>query len=259
VQLGMPVWSDDGAKAVIAGRSADFKDRWIFALDPATGKTRELVHDHDNAWIGGPGANTLGWMKNDREIYFPIGAHRLLAPVYAVPFDGGDARALTSGNWEVLNVRQSRDKSKFYLTASKDGPFDQFFYEMSGDGGPLTRITNEPGKHAATLSPDERSIADLYSYTNKPTELYVRENKPQAAATKVTTSPAPEFSQYKWLDVPIVMVPRATASRCPRVCSSPPTSKRADRAWSSSTARAICRTWITNGPATTTSTCSTTS
>ena len=66
----MPVWSDDGAKAVIAGRAADNKDRWIFALDPATGKTRELVHEHDNAWIGGPGANTLGWMKNDREIYF---------------------------------------------------------------------------------------------------------------------------------------------------------------------------------------------
>ena len=70
VQLSMPIWSEDGTKAVITGNSADFKDHWIFALDPATGKTRELVHDHDNAWIGGPGANTIGWMKNDREIYF---------------------------------------------------------------------------------------------------------------------------------------------------------------------------------------------
>ena len=40
VQLGMPVWSEDGTKAVIAGRAADNKDRWMFALDPATGKTR---------------------------------------------------------------------------------------------------------------------------------------------------------------------------------------------------------------------------
>jgi dipeptidyl aminopeptidase/acylaminoacyl peptidase len=214
LQLGMPVWSDDGAKAVIAGRSADSKDRWIFALDSATGKTRELVHDHDDAWIGGPAANTLGWMKNDREVYFQS-ERTGYAHLYAVPFDGGDARALTSGNWEVLNVRQSRDKSKFYLTASKEGPFDQFFYEMSGDGGPLTRITSEPGKHAVTVSPDERSIADLYSYTNKPTELYVRENQPQAAPTKVTTSPAPEFSQYKWLDVPIVMVPARDGVKVP--------------------------------------------
>ena len=214
VQLGMPVWSGDGARAVITARAGDFKDRWIFALDPATGKTRELVHDHDDAWVGGPGANTLGWMKNDREIYFQS-ERTGYSHLYAVAFDGGEARALTSGNWEVLNVRQSRDKSKFYLTASKDGPADQFFYEMSGDGGPLTRLTNEPGKHAATLSPDERSIADIYSYTNKPTELYVRANQPQAAATRGTTSPAPEFSQYKWVDAPIVMVPARDGVKVP--------------------------------------------
>src|SRR5690349_5741768 len=43
IQLGMPVWSEDGTKAVIPGRAFDNKDRWIFALDPATGKTRVLV------------------------------------------------------------------------------------------------------------------------------------------------------------------------------------------------------------------------
>jgi len=214
VQLGLPVWSDDGTKAVIVGRSGDFKDRWIFALDPSTGKTRELAHDHDNAWVAGPGAGTLGWMKNDREIYFQS-ERTGYSHLYTVSFDGGDARALTSGNWEVLNVRQPRDKSKFYLTASKDGPSDQFLYEMSADGGPLTRITNEPGKHNTTLSPDERSIADVYSYTNKPTELHVRENRPQAAATKVTNSPAPEFWQYKWLDAPIVMVPARDGVKVP--------------------------------------------
>jgi dipeptidyl aminopeptidase/acylaminoacyl peptidase len=214
VQLNLPVWSDDGTKAVIVGRSGDFKDRWIFALDPSTGKTRELAHDHDNAWVAGPGAGTLGWMKNDREIYFQS-ERTGYSHLYTVSFDGGDARALTSGNWEVLNVRQARDKSKFYLTASKDGPSDQFLYEMSADGGPLTRITNEPGKHNTTLSPDERSIADIYSYTNKPTELYVRENKTQAAAAKVTNSPAPEFWQYKWIDAPIVMVPARDGVKVP--------------------------------------------
>ena len=55
-------------------RAADNKDRWILALDPATGKTRVLATDHDDAWVGGPGANTLGWMKNDREVYFQSSA-----------------------------------------------------------------------------------------------------------------------------------------------------------------------------------------
>jgi dipeptidyl aminopeptidase/acylaminoacyl peptidase len=214
VQLGLPVWSQDGTKAVVPGRASDFKDRWIFALDPATGKMRELVHDHDNAWIGGPGANTLGWMKNDREIFFQS-ERTGYSHLYAVPFDGGEARALTSGNWEVENVKQSRDKSKFYLTATKEGPFDQYLYEMDSEGGALTRITNEPGKHAAVVSPDDRSIADLYSYTNKPTELFVRDNKPGSAATKVTTSPSPEFFQFHWIDAPIVMVPARDGVKVP--------------------------------------------
>ena len=203
VQLGLPVWSEDGTKAVIAGRAADNKDRWIFALDPATGKTRVLANQHDDAWVDGPGANTIGWMKNDREVYFQS-EKTGYSHLYAVAWDGGEPRALTSGNWEVSNVRQSKDKSHFYLTASKDSPYEQHLYEMDGDGGPLTRLTKAPGKHAATVSPDERWIADIYSYTNKPPELYVEENRPLAEGKKLTTSPAPEFSQYPWLDVPIV-------------------------------------------------------
>jgi dipeptidyl aminopeptidase/acylaminoacyl peptidase len=203
VQLGLPVWSEDGTKAVVVGRAADNKDRWIFALDPATGKTRVLANQHDDAWVDGPGANTIGWMKNDREVYFQS-EKTGYSHLYAVAWDGGEPRALTSGNWEVLNVRQSKDKSHFYVTASKDSPHEQHLYEMDGDGGPLTRLTKAPGRHVATVSPDDRSVADIYSYTNQPPELYVQENRPLAEGKKLTTSPAPEFSQYPWLDVPIV-------------------------------------------------------
>ena len=68
--LQAPIWNEDGSRAVMMGRAADNKDRWIFSVDPATGKTTVLVAMHDDAWIGGPGANTLGWMKNGRDIYF---------------------------------------------------------------------------------------------------------------------------------------------------------------------------------------------
>jgi len=203
VQFFQPVWSDDGTKAVIMAWAADNKDRWILALDPATGKTRILATDHDNAWVDGPGANTLGWMQNDREVFFQS-ERTGYSHLYAVPFASGEPRALTSGNWEVLSVRQSKDKSRFFLTASKDSPYEQHLYEMPAEGGALTRLTTAPGKHAATLSPDDRWLADIYSYTNKPPELYVQEAQPRAEARKLTSSPAPEFWQYPWRDVPIV-------------------------------------------------------
>ncbi len=203
VQLSQPVWSEDGTRAVLLARAADNKDRWILALDPATGKTRVLASDHDDAWVGGPGSNTIGWMKNDREVYFQS-ERTGYSHLYVVGFDGGEPRALTSGQWEVLNARLSKDKSRFYLTAGKDSPYEQHFYEMPAEGGALTRLTEAPGHHVATLSPDERWIADIYSYTNRPPELYVQENRPRAESKRLTSSPAPEFGQYHWLDAPIV-------------------------------------------------------
>jgi dipeptidyl aminopeptidase/acylaminoacyl peptidase len=203
VQLGQPVWSEDGTKAVILARAADNKDRWILALDPATGKTRVLASDHDNAWVGGPGGTTLGWLKNGREVYFQS-ERTGWSHLYAVPFEGGETRALTSGNWEVLDVRQSRDRSRFVLTTTKDSLYEQQVYEMDGNGGPLTRLTAASGKHTCVLSPDDRWFADIYSYTNKPPELYVQEARAQADSRKLTSSPAPEFWDYPWQDAPII-------------------------------------------------------
>jgi dipeptidyl aminopeptidase/acylaminoacyl peptidase len=218
VRLLEPVWSEDGKKAVILARAADNKDRWILALDFATGKTRVLAHDHDSAWVGGPGANTLGWLHNDREVYFQS-ERTGYSHVYAVAFDGGEPRALTEGKWEVTAVRQSLDKSKLYLTASKESPYDQHLYSMPGDGGAMTRLTTAPGRHAAMVSPDDRSIADIYSYTNKPPELYVDEKK-------VTTSPAPEFFEYKWLDAPIITFPARDGVQVPARLYKPANARR---------------------------------
>ena len=202
VQLGQPVWSEDGAHAVILARAADNKDRWVLALDPATGTTRVLASDHDNSWVGGPGANVLGWLKNG-DVYFQS-ERTGWSQLYAVPFEGGEVRALTSGNWEVLDVRQSRDRSRFFLTTSKDSLYEQQVYEMDGNGGPLTRLTAAAGKHTAVVSPDDRWFADIYSYTNKPPEVYVQEARAQAQSRKITSSPAPEFWDYPWQDAPII-------------------------------------------------------
>src|SRR5262249_3558899 len=103
VQIFQPVWSEDGTKAVMLARAADNKDRWILALDENTAKTRVVVHDHDDAWIDGPGSFTLGWLKNDREIYFQS-ERTGYSHLYAVSFEGGEPKALTSGKWEVDGV-----------------------------------------------------------------------------------------------------------------------------------------------------------
>lgn len=203
IQLSAPVWSEDGTKAVMSARAVDNKDRWILALDPSTGKTRTLFTDHDDAWIGGPGAFTLGWLGNSKDVYFQS-EKTGYSHLYLVGYEAGEPRALTSGNWEVQTVRLSEDKSTLYLTTNEGDPSQIHLYSMPAEGGPRTKITTRIGHHAPALSPDELAIADLYSYTNKPPELYAMDNRGGAEELRLTTSPTSEFVSYPWLDVPIV-------------------------------------------------------
>lgn len=207
VQLAQLRWSEDGKNAVLMARSADNKDRWVMLLDTATGKTKALATMHDNAWIDGPGAGTLGWLPDNAHIYFESERDGF-AHLYTVAINGGDPVQLTSGPFEVSNVQVSPDKTKFYFTSSEGSPFEHHFYSMAFTGGERQRLTGLPGDNQVDVSPDGTMLADVRSYSNQPPELYLLPNqamdqKTVAALKPVTNSPIPEFSTYKWIDPPI--------------------------------------------------------
>jgi dipeptidyl aminopeptidase/acylaminoacyl peptidase len=194
VTFGTVQFSDDGTKAFVALRARDNKDAWILAFDPATAKGRVIATMHDDAWVrrGLPS----GWMPDSANVWF-VSEQTGFAQLYRVPFAGGAVAPLTQGNWEIEDIRVSDDRKDFYLTTSEVSPFERHLYRMPVGGGARTKLTSEAGRHDAEVSPDGAVIADLYSYTNKPPEVFI-------GKTKVTTSPAPEFFSYAWLDAPIV-------------------------------------------------------
>jgi len=208
VQLSSPVWSEDGKNAVMQGRSGDNKDRWIFQLDPATGKTKILAAIHDDAWVGGPGAFTLAWLPDNKRVYFQWERDGF-SHLYTVAMDGVGPQQLTSGTFEVSDVRLSEDKTKFYFTSSEGSFFERNFYSMSVNGGPRTRLTSMTGSNQATISPDQSKLAIVRSFANKPPELYIAPNKTgttEAEIKQITNSPTDEWKSYNWIVPPIVSI-----------------------------------------------------
>lgn len=209
VQLLNAQWSEDSKNAVTFARAADNKDRWALLIDPATGKTKILDHQHDDAWVGGPGSFTLGWLGDNKTIYFQSERDENggWSHLYTVSIDGGEPKQLTSGKFEVSDVRLSQDKTKFYFTSSEGDLGQRHLYSMPVTGGERVRITTMLGNNQVIISPDETMLAIVRSYSNKPPELYLAPNKPGVPASEikqVTTSPAEEFFSYNWIDPPIV-------------------------------------------------------
>ncbi|MCK4699983.1 MAG: prolyl oligopeptidase family serine peptidase, partial [Bacteroidales bacterium] len=202
VIFSSPVWSDNGEHAVISLKSIDNKDRWIMLLDCNSGELKLLDHQHDEAWIGGPGVGwwgggTLGWMPDNKRVYFQS-EESGYSHVYTVNIKNGKKKALTSGKFEIYRPFISRDKKFWYFTSNEVHPGERHFFKMPLDGGKAVRLTTLEGRNDVVLSPDESILAIRHSFSNSPWELYLKKNEPEAVPEKITHSLTQEFSAYSW-------------------------------------------------------------
>ncbi len=111
-------------------------------------------------------------------------------------------------------------KTKYFYTVTNEvHPGEQQFYRLPVNGGKAERITTMTGANNVTLSPDEKYIGILYSYSNKPWELYLQENlpylpdrqaagqsrKPRGKTEQITTKAmSDEFRSYPWRDPELI-------------------------------------------------------
>lgn len=190
--------------AICDVRVFDNKDRWIVLIDLKTGKVMELDHQHDEAWIGGPGIGewnssegTIGWLVDDETIYFQS-EKTGYSHLYTMDIRTKTTTALTEGKWEVHEATLSNNRTKFYIIANKNNAGNREFYQLAIASKTLIPVLTTDGAYKVSISPDEKSLALLYSYKNKPWEVYLAKNVPNATLTQVTHSTTKEFEKYPW-------------------------------------------------------------
>jgi dipeptidyl aminopeptidase/acylaminoacyl peptidase len=200
-----PVWSPKGTNAVIEVRADDNKDRWLMLFDKATGKLKPLDRQRDEAWIQGPGINfrSSGWI--DENTFWYQSEATGYSHLFVADIATGKKRQLTSGNYEVQDAQLSKDNKYFFITTNEVHPGEKHFYRLTIADGKKEKITMMTGANLVTISPDEKTLAILYSYTNKPTELFLMENKPGGKAEQITfKAQSEEFKSYAWKDPEVI-------------------------------------------------------
>ena len=201
-------WSPKGKHAVVSIGSDDHKDRWLMLLNTKTGKLKLLDRQHDEAWIGGPGtsrydSDNMGWLT-ENDFWFQSEATGY-SHIYSINVETLDRKTFTSGKYEVLQSDLSFDKKYFYITTNEVDPGEQQFYRLNVSNNKKERITTLTGANQVSISPDEKYISILYSYSNKPWELYIQENRPGGKLEQIThKAQSDEYNSYPWRDPELV-------------------------------------------------------
>ena len=228
LSLTGPTFSPDGTKAVIQARAVDNKDRWIASIDLTTGALITLDRQRDEAWIGGPGigwGGTLGWLPDSKHLYFQS-EESGYSHLYLVDVTTKEKKALTSGKFEVFDPFLSKDKKFWYLTTSEVHPGERHFYRMPLMGGKMEQLTAMEGENQVVLSPDEKLLAIIHSYSNVPAELYVQENKVGVKPIRLTSGQSEEFKNYAWRDPKLVTFKAQDGALVPARLYTPDPSKK---------------------------------
>lgn len=196
-------FSKDSKQAVVDIRTQDNKDRYISLINLDTGELQVVDHQHDEAWIGGPGINayynggTLGWLPDHKHLYYQSEVTGY-SHLYLYNTTQKRSKALTSGKFEVFSPQLSANGQHWYFTASIVHPGERHFYKMPVYGGEAEQLTHLKGNNQVRLSPDEKYLAIRYSNSNTPWELYLKRNKSKAEAQQITSGQSKAFKAYNW-------------------------------------------------------------
>ena len=206
------VFSNKSNVALCEIKSADNKDRWIVLIDLEKATIKELEHQHDEAWIGGPGisswnmdSGTLDWLEDGKTLYFQSEKSGF-SHLYLMNIQNGAKEQLTSGNFEIHRVQLSQDKKKFFISANKTHPGNRGFYHFEISSRKWIPILENEGFYDVQVSPDEKKLAIRYSNSTTPWEMYVADNIPNAKMTRITYSTTKEFNAYNWRKPEVIQI-----------------------------------------------------
>jgi dipeptidyl-peptidase 4 len=188
--------------------SRDQKMLQLSRFEPSTGTKTILVEERSDTFVN---------LHNDLRIIPKTG--ELLWSSERTGFrhlelrdrDGKLLRTLTSGDWPVdavLGVDAKR--REIWFAAGRESPLESHAYRVSLDGGPVRRVTTEPGTHRVVVAPDGDHFVDTFSDLATPPATTIRDrdgailallddasDDPRVAAFALR---APQLTEFKTRD-----------------------------------------------------------
>src|SRR5690606_25732021 len=159
-------WAADSRNVAVLLRAIDNKDRWIATVDTASGTLSSRHRLQDAAWINWS-FNDFGWMPARAtaaaNTLWYLSEESGYSHLYTVDANGGKARALTSGKWEVSQPQPAARGGGFLFVCNHASPIDYEVCAVDGNGGAVRELTALDGVEGFAQSPDGSKLLVRHS------------------------------------------------------------------------------------------------
>lgn len=200
-------WLPDGLQLLIFVLRRDCRRADVLLADATTGVTRPVLSEESESFL-----------RIHHDVYFgrklglfltPDGTHLLWLSersgwkhLYLYDLEGNLVRQLTNGEWPVDYVHRI-DSEYAYITAHLDQtrPYDLHLARVPLAGGPVERLSEEPGVHGMVFAPTGDAFIDTWSTPAEPPRSVLRRadgsllcELTQADTSRLVWTPPQEFT-----------------------------------------------------------------
>lgn len=171
-------WSDDSENLAFVSSSRDHKQATLRIADPETGLVRTVLTEQVETFYES-GYRQANWHVNhdDGEVLW-YSRRDNWGHLYLYDLETGALkRQVTSGEWNVLQVRHLDDDRLLFTGAGREpgDPYFQYLYSLDLDDGDVRLLTPDSANHTVSVSPDGEWFVDSWSTPVVPPQNAVRD------------------------------------------------------------------------------------
>jgi dipeptidyl-peptidase-4 len=177
IYLARVNWLPDGKTLAVQRESRHQRKLDLLFADIGSGEVRTVLSETSDTWIDLN--DELTFLKNSHEFIW-ASARDGYTHLYLYGTDGRLIRRLTAGSWVVDDFRKRAvmgidEKTRtVYFSAAENSPTERHLYSTSldtADPHQVRRITQDPGVHGISMSPDARFYIDNFTGGSQPPQV----------------------------------------------------------------------------------------
>lgn len=195
--FGQPYWAFDSKNVMVQWMNRDQNNLKFYQVDPNSGSKKEIYDERQASWINLDHDERITYLADNK--YYILKSDKTgWAHYYLYKLDGTLVNPITSGEWQVTELKRIDEKNKvIYFTARKENSARFDLYRVDYSGKNLKRLTFGEYSHDVNVSPDGKYFITKYSNVSTPDRFALLDNQGKVVR-QLADSKAADFASYTY-------------------------------------------------------------